>query len=134
MMIEDYIESNEGFEEFIYKCPAGKWTIGYGFNVQDMPLPRPVADFWLNYILRTEYIPKLQLLVPKLHLLSANRQIVLIDMIYNLGYSRLSQFKKTLAAINSGDYNTAADEILDSAYARQVPNRANKNAKLMRRG
>jgi lysozyme len=52
-------------------------------------------------------------------------------MIFNIGYTRVLGFKKMLAAIKRDDYQTAAKEMLDSNWARQVGNRATKLAALM---
>ena len=54
------------------------------------------------------------------------------DMIFNMGYDRVSKFKKMLTAFSKGDYDTAANEMLDSAWAIQVGNRAQQLALLMR--
>ena len=43
----DLIKSNEGFSASMYKCPADKLTIGYGFNLESSEIPRHVADLWL---------------------------------------------------------------------------------------
>ena len=58
-------------------------------------------------------------------------QLVLCDMAFNLGLPKLKQFKLMLAAIESGDMEAAASELLDSNYARQVPNRAKRNADML---
>lgn len=47
-------------------------------------------------------------------------------MIFNAG--SLRKWPKLTAAIKSGDWNQAANEILNSKYARQVKNRALRNA------
>ena len=57
-------------------------------------------------------------------ILSDERQGVLINMMYNLGWPRLSRFKRMLIAVEDGDYQLAAIEMLDSRWAEQVGNRA----------
>jgi len=56
--------------------------------------------------------------------LGDNRQRVLANMCFNLGYPRLSKFKKFLSAMQEGDWETAAVEMLDSKWASQVGDRA----------
>ena len=51
---------------------------------------------------------------------------------FNLGYDRLSKFKKFLYALKKGLYEDAANEMLDSLWAKQVGNRATQLAALMR--
>lgn len=50
--------------------------------------------------------------------LSSERQDVLVDMSYNLGKPKFMKFKKMLAAVVAGDFNEAANQILDSDAAR----------------
>jgi len=51
-----------------------------------------------------------------------------------MGIQKLLKFKKMLAAAEAGDYDKAADEILDSKYAKQVGARATRLAQMMRTG
>lgn len=54
------------------------------------------------------------------------RQNILIEMCFQLGIDRLLGFNKMFAAMRIGDFTSAAKEGLDSAWAKQTPNRANK--------
>lgn len=53
-------------------------------------------------------------------------QEVLVNMLFNLGRPRLSKFKNFNAKLIAGDYAGAAPEGLDSIWARQVGNRAER--------
>ena len=53
-------------------------------------------------------------------------------MAYNLGINSLLGFKNTLATIQAGRYNDAADGMLASKWATQVGDRATRLAKMMR--
>ena len=57
---------------------------------------------------------------------------VVTDMAYNLGPAGLADFKKFKGAIQAGDYNRAANEIGNSAYARQTGTRAQRNMDQLR--
>lgn len=60
---------------------------------------------------------------------------VLIEMAYNMGVAGLSGFPKMLAAVMTGDWNTAAAEMLDSEWAKQVgTDRSERLAAQMRQG
>ena len=48
------------------------------------------------------------------------------NMGFNLGLTRLLQFKKFLAAMEKGDYETAAIEMMDSRWAVQVKGRSTR--------
>jgi lysozyme len=62
------------------------------------------------------------------------RQDVLVNMTYNMGWPRLSGFKRALAAMQAHAYEAAAREMLDSAWAAQVGPRAHRLAEQMRTG
>jgi hypothetical protein len=66
--------------------------------------------------------------------MSLSRWEALMDMRYNLGPSGFRGFKRMIQAIKGEDWDTAADECMDSAYARQVPNRARENATALKLG
>lgn len=53
-------------------------------------------------------------------------QQVLVNMMFNMGRPRLSGFKKFNAAIEAGDFKTAAVEGRDSRWYNQVKNRAER--------
>jgi len=53
-------------------------------------------------------------------------QEVLVNMMFNLGRTRLSKFKKFIKAINEGDWKTASIEMMDSRWADQVGPRAKR--------
>lgn len=64
--------------------------------------------------------------------LSAMRQIVLVDMAFNLGYTKLCKFVRFNAALVCQDYDTAANEMMNSAWAKQVKIRGQANIVAMR--
>ena len=53
-------------------------------------------------------------------------QLVIANMMFNLGYPRLSAFKGMKAGVDARDWNRAADEMIDSRWYKQVTNRANR--------
>jgi lysozyme len=114
----------------MYKCPAGKYTIGYGHNLDNNKITVRVADLMFDddYDDAIKSCSKMGFWND----LDAVRQYVLVDMCFNLGIERLSKFTKMLEALNNKDYEAAANEILSSDYARQVKWRAQKNAMMMR--
>lgn len=62
------------------------------------------------------------------------RRAVLADLAFNIGPNRMEGFKHMLAAIRHADWPTAAAELLDSAYAKQVKGRAVANALALKTG
>jgi lysozyme len=53
-------------------------------------------------------------------------QHALCDLAFNLGIVQLLKFSKTLALLEAGDYQAASIELLDSNYARQLPQRSQR--------
>jgi len=62
------------------------------------------------------------------------RHDVFVDMVFNMGISRFSKFKKMLAAYEVDNYLEASRQMLDSKWARQVKGRAKRLAKMMKTG
>ena len=56
--------------------------------------------------------------------LSEERQLVMANMCFNLGMTRLSKFKKFLKAMKEGKWEKASIEMMDSRWATQVGDRA----------
>jgi len=77
---------------------------------------------------------RLNRLLPWVKGLDMARQAVLLDMAYNMGPATLLKFKKTLAFVQVGDWENAADEMLRSDWALQVKGRALKLSNWMRLG
>src|SRR5210317_2240361 len=59
-------------------------------------------------------------------------QRIIANMMFNMGRPRLSKFKGMKRGVDAKDWNAAADEMVDSAWYRQVPNRAGRLVKRMR--
>lgn len=59
-------------------------------------------------------------------------QHILANMMFNMGRPRLSGFKKFNACVGDGDWEGAADEMIDSRWYRQVTNRAERLVQRMR--
>lgn len=124
----------EGLRLKVYTCTAGKLTIGYGRNLEDTGITEAEASMLFEHDFATAEASArvlLKSLGKDWETFPEQRLYVLTDMIFNMGYSRVSGFKKMLAAIKRDDYQTAAKEMLDSNWARQVGNRATKLAALM---
>lgn len=125
----------EGLRLKVYTCTAGKLTIGYGRNLEDTGITEAEASMMFEHDFVTAEASArvlLKSLGKDWETFPEQRLYVLTDMIFNMGYTRVLGFKKMLAAIKKDDYKTAAKEMLDSNWARQVGNRATKLAALMR--
>ena len=59
-------------------------------------------------------------------------QQIIANMMFNMGYGRLSKFKGMKKGVDAKDWNKAADEMVDSRWYKQVTNRANRLVERMR--
>ena len=59
-------------------------------------------------------------------------QQIIANMMFNMGRTRLSKFRGMKRGVDARDWNTAADEMVDSRWYRQVTNRADRLVQRMR--
>tara|TARA_R110000823_G_scaffold37364_1_gene101519 strand:+ start:194 stop:637 length:444 start_codon:yes stop_codon:yes gene_type:complete len=59
-------------------------------------------------------------------------QLVIANMMFNLGLPRFNKFTKMIRAINLGDWQSAADQMIDSRWYQQVTARARRLESVMR--
>ena len=133
-MLEGLLErlkENEGYSSTVYQCTEGFDTIGYGFAIKDLVINREIASMIL-----TEKIEKrIALLKESLdwfNILPPEIQSVVIEMTYQLGVSGFLKFKKAINHMKNKEWQLAADEMLDSKWAKQTTNRANRLADIVR--
>ena len=125
--LKEMIIKHEGHEARVYKCPNGFDTIGYGFAIKDLFMDKEIADLILDKHIRAI-----------LANIEANDdwdqwfwdkpqgvKEVLVNMIYQMGFSGVRKFKKTIKYIREDKLLLAGEEMLDSKWARSdSPNRA----------
>ena len=121
---EDLI-AEEGIRLKPYLCPAGKLTLGVGRNLDDVGITEDEAMAMLdNDIERVK--GQLAKAFPWLETKSPDVQRAIANMTFQMGIGALLKFKKMLAALQARDYNAARREALDSAWAKQTPQRAKR--------
>lgn len=125
MLLED-IKAEEGFSAVVYKCTEGFDTIGYGTK---MPITKEEAELILDHRLNQT---KTQL-TSYLYDLDIKQEAwdILFNMAYQLGVNGVLKFKKMIEALRYKDYKEASKQGLDSLWAKQTPNRANRLMKRM---
>ena len=127
------IAIHEGLKLNLYKCPAGKWTIGYGRNLEDRGISIAEADFMLQNDISDAY-KNCARIFPNWAAIGEVRQAALIDMCHNLGAQGLSLFVRTVDAVNREAWEEASKEMLDSRWAKQVGKRATRLSDMIRTG
>lgn len=127
------VKQAEGFRAEAYQDTRGVWTIGYGTNLQELTIEEPLAETWLLGQLQQAEIDAQRFTF--FATASPFRQRALVELIYNLGLSRLLGFVKFLKAMSDRDYETARQELLNSRWAEQVKHtRAHRIAEMIRIG
>jgi len=132
---KEQIKINEGLKLKVYKCPAGKLTIGYGHNLEDNGITLGVADVILAEDFNNS-IKYLEFVFGKdfFNSLSSNVKIALTDMMFNLGLGSFMTFQKFIKAIKEKDFERAAEEVKYSKAYIQCRNRYEKISKQIKEG
>ena len=133
--IIEKLKRHEGLRTHAYLCTDGKITVGVGRNVDaDGGLGLSISE--IEFLLAND-IQRCRLELEAFSWfddLDAVRQDAMINMCFNLGMTRLLGFKKALARMAEAKYEYAANEFLDSLWARQVGNRADEIADMILTG
>jgi lysozyme len=135
------LEVDEGVKYEIYNDHLGYPTFGIGHLVRDTDpeagaaVGTPVTEDRVIEAFNEDVETVLSdcaILYDDFDELPEEAQLIIANMMFNLGRPRLSKFKGMKAGVDSKDWNKAADEMIDSAWYRQVPNRAGRLVKRMR--
>ena len=131
MSLIDNIKLSEGFRSKVYKCTEGYDTIGYGFAIKDLHLDEDICDMILERKL-AELKIRVVRQFPFFDDCPEEVQDVLMEMCFQIGVKGVSKFSLTIDHIMRKDYRAASAEMLNSKWATQTPNRANRLADIVR--
>ena len=126
------LKRHEGFFSEPSRDSKGNWTVGHGHFIGNgkFKISRKVADVLLD-----EDIHKATFEYSTLGWdLDPVRRDVVIEMIFWHGLQGFLLFKKAVAAIEREDWDTAADEMMDSNSGREFTTRMSELADMMRTG
>jgi lysozyme len=129
-ILHEQLPIDEGVRRFVYRDMVGKLTVGIGHNLTD----NGVSDAVVNLMLEEDIADAEQVAraaVSSFDALSDVRKAVVVNMAFNLG-SRITEFIRTIEAINEARFGDAADGMLASAWAKEVGVRATRLANMMR--
>ena len=135
------LEVDEGVKYEIYNDHLGYPTFGIGHLVRDTDpeagaaLGTPISEDRVIEAFNEDVETVLSdcaILYDDIDELPEEVQLIIANMMFNLGRPRLSKFKGMKAGVDAKDWNKAADEMVDSAWYRQVTNRAERLVKRMR--
>jgi lysozyme len=139
----EQLKFEEGLSLKAYICPAGKRTIGYGHNLDAKPLfmgvkvPRRITKEYAYNLLRQDIddvLKELKVKKPIVHILDDARRDAFINMAFQMGVDGFLEFKSMLNDVDFEMWDSAADEALDSKWAKQTPGRAKRVAGQIRTG
>lgn len=134
--LQDELAEDEGIKFEIYRCSLGHLTGGIGHLITewdedfyDKPIgtkiPHDQVNDWFERDIKTT-INDCNLLFSQFDNLPEEIQHVLANMCFQLGRPRLSKFKNMIAAVEDLDWAKMADEMEDSNWYKQTPNRADR--------
>lgn len=127
-----HILVDEGRRTHPYIDTVGKITIGVGYNLTDRGLPDDIIDgFFASDLTTADEVCRQY--IHKFDQLTDNRKAALVDMAFDLSH-KIGEFTQMIGALAKGDYSRAAMELLASKFARQVGDRAQRLAKMIREG
>lgn len=135
----------EGYKEKPYIDTLGYPTVAGGVRIgpkgaslsnYTFTVPREVGDVWKLSILNDKIAAAKKYSNIQQALANCNdaRRDIIYSMMYQLGVDGLAAFKNTLKSISGGDFNAGAEGMLNSLWAKQTPNRAQRHADVMRSG
>jgi lysozyme len=138
-IFDSLIKPEEGLSLTVYADKFGISTVGFGHKVlpadnlklgDEIDMARAIALYNAD---RAEAIRCCGLLFGDAFVTYPDViQVVIADIIFNMGLSRFSAFHDTIAAVKAHDWNGMADGLTDSLWHRQLPERSNKLIAMVR--
>ncbi len=133
--LKEEIKEDEGVVNEIYLDHLGYPTFGVGHLIREsdpefgLGVGTPVSEERVNQCLEEDLattVKECHVLFPDFDDLPEEAQRVIANMMFNLGRPRLSKFQKFIGAVQARDWNEAGDQMVDSRWYTQVPNRAER--------
>lgn len=143
MNLIDILDFEEGYEGRPYLCSGGYVTVGMGtrlhtelgLNPKDFPIvvSREMAEAWLHMRVKkhTRKLGRRADIGPTFKRLDDDRKAIILSMSYQMGTTGVSKFKKMWKALEVGDHEEASKQALDSLWATQTPERAERHAQVL---
>jgi len=139
--LREELKIDEGCKYEIYLDHLGLPTFGIGHLVLNsdpeygQPVGTPVSENRVNECFAKDVetvLSECAQLYSNFEVLPEEAQLIIANMMFNMGRPRLSKFKGMKAAVDAGDYHKAAVEMVDSRWYQQVTNRADRLVARMR--
>jgi len=133
--LREQLEIDEGVKYEVYNDHLGYATFGVGHLVLESDeehgaaLGTPVSESRVIEAFEQDcenVLRDCDILYEDFGDLPEEAQQVIANMMFNMGRPRLSKFKGMKRGVDSRNWHAAADEMVDSAWYRQVTNRADR--------
>ena len=125
--LREELKRDEGIRLKPYQDSLGVTTIGVGRNLRDVGLRHSEVDVMLGNDIEVAISHALEIF-PRWGSLPAPVQHVIVNMIFQLGRRGFNGFRRFISHVKCHNWPAAADELLDSAAARQAPARFERHA------
>lgn len=140
--LERKLTAEEGVRLIPYRCSKGHWTIGIGHKmskseIRDMRhISAERAGQLLHHDIGLAVAGAIQIFGrERFEAMAEPRQRALVEMVFQLGATGVVGFARMVGAIFRDEWARAADEALDSKWARKdTPYRARRVAEVLRTG
>jgi lysozyme len=138
--LEHFIGKHEGYVDHVYLDSRGFPTAGIGHLLAGkgyrvgQKVSAAQISAWFKQDVAGAISGAKKDIGPAYDHLNEARKMVVIDMVFNLGSAGFGGFHATIHAIQTGAYAKAAENMLQSLWAKQVGNRAVEDARIMRTG
>ena len=135
--LKEQIKEHEGFVPRTYKDSLGKRTIGFGHLCVEPEQWDDDKEYTREELERVfdkdfdEALKNAETLIGERSINFIAKQVI-IEMVFQLGIGGVGKFKKMWLALDSEDYGEASFQMMDSLWAKQTPNRAEKLSQKMR--
>lgn len=128
--LKEQIIDHEGIRLKLYRCSAGKLTIGIGRNIEKKGINTDEAFHMLTNDIQ-ECLVDIITIFSDFSEFPEKIQLVLMDMRFNLGASGFRGFRKMIAAAKSQDWEGMKREMIHSNWYGQVGRRSRNLVKMV---
>ena len=133
--LKEEIKADEGYKNEIYLDHLSLPTLGVGHLIKEkdpefgLEVGTHIDDERVNELFEQDLnitLDECTYLYEDFYILPEEAQLIIANMMFNLGRPRLSKFLKLKAAVDDEDWMEASVQMMDSKWAKQVPNRAKR--------
>tara|TARA_R100000234_G_scaffold38207_1_gene22605 strand:- start:3154 stop:3633 length:480 start_codon:yes stop_codon:yes gene_type:complete len=139
--LKEEIKADEGYKNEIYLDHLSLKTLGVGHLIKEtdpeynLEVGTYIDDERVNELFEQDLnitLDECTLLYDDFYTLPEEAQLIIANMMFNMGRPRLSRFHKMKRAVDNLEWQEAAFQMEDSKWYKQVTNRAERLCKRMR--